>query len=388
MTSNSILQLLLFVAVGLLVSRLAPSIIRKLLKKTVSSLPEDLQQTVRSLSFTPIGILLLCSIWYIGLEWVEMKEKWHDFFLQPLWLLLGYALISIGFQLMDFMEVYIVRLKSSNKSIILHQSIITYLKRALKILIVILAVLLVLQNVGLNVTSLLASLGIGGIALALGAKETFGNIFGGITVIFDKPFDIGDWIVCDKIEGTVEDIGIRSTRVKTFYDSLITIPNSIIANHVIDNVGQRKSRRTRFTLDLTYDTSPEEMEAFVEGVKNIILSNPSTKKDYFQVYFNGFGPSSLQVFINFFLKVQSWDEELLQKQNVLLEILRLSKKLNISFAFPTQTVDIPSFPGQPEKNSTPFSPQDLKTKAAEFAPQGTSSKPEGLGIFTPPKNSN
>lgn len=377
MTSHSVIQLLIFVALGLVASRLAPTLIKKFLKKVSAPLPEDIQQTIQSLSFAPFGILFLCGIWYVGLEWVEMKEKWQDFFLKPLWLLLGYALISIGFQLMDFLEVYVVRLMSADKSIAFHKYIITYLKRALKILIAIVAVLLILQNAGFNVTSLLASLGIGGIALALGAKETFGNIFGGITVIFDKPFAIGDWIVCDQIEGTVEDIGIRSTRVKTFYDSLITIPNAVMANQIIDNVGQRKARRTRFTLDLTYGTSPEEMEAFVEGVKNIILSNSFTKKDYFQVYFNGFGPSSLQVFINFFLKVKDWDEELLQKQNIFLEILRLSKKLNVSFAFPTQTVDIPSFPGQPEKASLPLSSQELKTRASEFAPQGTQSNETG-----------
>lgn len=386
MTANSIIQLLVFVALGLVVSRISPPLIKKFLLKAAASLSEDLQKKIQSLSFTPIGILLLCGVWYFGLEWVEMQEKWRDFFVQPIRLLFAYALISIGFQLMDFLEVYLVRLTSTDESSSFHKYIITYLKRALKILIAIVAVLFVLQNAGFNVTSLLASLGIGGIALALGAKETFGNIFGGITVIFDKPFAIGDWIVCDQIEGTVEDIGIRSTRVKTFYDSLITIPNSVIANQIVDNVGKRKARRTRFTLDLTYDTSPEEMEAFVEGVKNILLSNPLTRKDYFQVYFNGFGPSSLQVFVNFFLKVKDWDEELLQKQNIFLEILQLSKKLNVSFAFPTQTVDIPSFPGQPDKSKPPFPPQELKTKASEFAPKGASSKPEGLGIFTPPKN--
>ena len=388
MTAGSALQLLIFVTVGLIVSRLAPPLIRKFLKKTTAPFPDDIQRAIQSLSFAPIGILLLCGVCYAGLEWVEIKEKWYNFSVQPLRLLLCYALISIGFQLMDLLEVYVVRLMSSDKSISFHKYIITYLKRALKILIAILAVLLILQNAGFDVTSLLASLGIGGVALALGAKETFGNIFGGITVIFDKPFAIGDWIVCDQIEGTVTDIGIRSTRVKTFYDSLITIPNAVIATQIIDNVGQRKARRTRFTLDLTYDTSPEEMEAFVEGVKNIILSNSYTKKDYFQVYFNGFGPSSLQVFINFFLKVKDWDEELLQKQNISLEILRLSKKLNVSFAFPTQTVDIPSFPGQPEKASIPLSPEELKTRASAFAPQGASSKPGGMGIFTPPKNNN
>ena len=346
MNPNTVLQLLCFLAAGLLISRLSPPLIRKILSKMTGVFPEDIHKTVLSLSFAPLGILLLCGVWYAGLEWTEVEGKWRRFCLQPLWFLMGYALISIGFQLLDVLEVYVIRWISSSA---LHKHIIAYLKRALKILIAVLAVLVILQSAGLNVTSLLAGLGIGGIALALGAKETLGNLFGGVTIIFDKPFSTGDWIVCDKIEGTVEDIGIRSIRLKTFYDSLITIPNSIIANRIIDNVGKRTSRRTRFTLDLTYDTPPEKITAFVKEVKDILLSNPHTRKDYFQVYFDGFGPSSLRVFVNFFLKVKDWDEELSQKQEICLNILRLKEKLQISFAFPTQTLNIPFLPGGPKE---------------------------------------
>ena len=163
-------------------------------------------------------------------------------------------------------------------------------------------------------------------AVALAAKETLSNFFGGFTVIVDKPFRVGDWIVCNEVEGTVEDIGFRSTKVKTFYDSLLTIPNSVIADSIIDNLGKRKARRARMTLDITYDTPPEKVEAFVEGIKNIIQSNTFTRKDYYQCYFSAYGPHSLEILLNFFLKVTDWDTELLQKQNIFLEILRLAKR--------------------------------------------------------------
>ena len=363
----SALKLLIFITAGLLAARLSVPVIRKLVKKIAGGFSEEVQKTTGALSLTPVGVLFLCGIWYGGLEWIGPEEQWRVFLTQPLYFLLGYSLISISFQLLDILEIPLVRFLSSEGDS-LGRHIVTYLKRALKILIAVLAVLLLLQNYGLNVTSLLAGLGLGGVALALAAKETLGNLFGGVTVIFDRPFSIGDWIVCDGMEGTVEDIGVRSTKVKTFYDSVITIPNSAIANNIVDNLGRRKARRARFTLDLTYDTAPEALSAFVEGVKNILLSNSCTRKDYYQVYFNGFGPSSLQVFVNFFLKVKNWDEELSQKQKIFLDILRLSKKLNVSFAFPTQTVDIPSFPGQPDKPKHTLSPKELKMKAEEFAP--------------------
>jgi len=244
-----------------------------------------------------------------------------------------------------------------------------------------------LQNIGLNVNSLLASLGIGGLAFALAAKESLSHFFGGVSVILDKPFYVGDWIVCEGVEGVVTNIGFRSTKIKTFYDSVITVPNSHLANFTIDNLGKRTARRTRITLDLTYDTPPEKIEAFVEGLQNIIKSNPRTRKDYYQCYFSGFAAHSLQVFLNFFLKVSDWDEELLQKQNIFLEILRLAKKLEVDFAFPTQTLDMPHKPGEKPNSKQDFSFEGLKKTVQDFGPQGKLSKPQGLGLYNPDSKS-
>ena len=136
-----------------------------------------------------------------------------------------------------------------------------------------LGILIVLQNMGVNVFSLLAGLGLGGLAFALAAKDTAANLFGSIMILTDRPFKIGDWVKMDGVEGTVEEIGFRSTRVRTFYNSLITIPNATIANVQIDNLGVRQYRRTTATLGVTYDTSMEKMNQFVEGIRKIIEGN-------------------------------------------------------------------------------------------------------------------
>ena len=345
---------------------------------------KNLKEKVSHLSFVPLGILILCFISFVGLEWIGLEKSYKDFIHQTLLFLMSYALIHISYQFLDLLESYINHvLETSKPKDFLHAYIISYVKKILKVFIVLFTLLLLLQSAGFNVTSILASLGIGGLALALGAKDTLNNLFGGVTILFDRPFSVGDWIVCNSIEGTVENIGFRSTKVKTFYDSSITIPNSLVVNSVVDNVGRRKARRTRFNLDITYDTSPEEIEAFVEGVKNILRSNPNVKQDYFQVFFHAYGPHSLQILVNFFLKVKNWDEELFQKQNIFIEILRLSQQLNISFAFPTQTLDIPHIPKE-ATSKTHLSPEELKKKASLFGPKQTLSKPQGLGIFTPP----
>lgn len=383
MNNKDFFELLLFFVSGILIARFSTPFIQKYFRHTKKFFSEEVHEKILSASKLPFTLMIMCGIWYMGLHFNPLKPEWRTFLIQPIRLLIGYSLIILIYQLLDIFEIYITKLIKREQDS-LHQQIIPYCKKVLKIFIALMAVLIVLQNAGFNVTAILAGLGLGGVAVALGAKETLSNIFGGLAIIVDKPFSVGDWIVCNNMEGTVMDIGFRSTQLKTFYDSVITVPNSVIADSVVDNLGRRTARRTRFNLGLVYDTSPEEIEAFVEGVKNIILSNPYTRKDYYQAYFNGYQDSSLQILVNFFLKVSNWDEELLQKQNIYLEILRLGKELNISFAFPTQTIEVSQLPNVKQSAKTTFSTNDLKLKAKSFGPKGTSARSQGLGVFTPP----
>lgn len=383
MDNKAVLELLLFFVFGILIARFSTPFIHKYFRHMKKFFSREVHEKILSGSKLPFTLMIMCGIWYMGLHFNPLKPEWRVFLMQPIRLLISYSLILLLYQFLDIFEIYITRLIKKGEDS-LHRQIIPYCKKILKIFIAVMAVLIVLQNAGFNVTAILAGLGIGGVAVALGAKETLSNIFGGFAIIVDKPFSVGDWIVCDSMEGTVMDIGFRSTQLKTFYDSVITVPNSIIADSVVDNLGRRTARRTRFTLDLVYDTSPEEIEAFVEGIKNIILANSHTRKDYYQAYFNGYRDSSLQIFVNLFLQVSNWDEELLQKQNIYLEILRLGKELNISFAFPTQTVEVSQLPNVKQEVKAAFSTKDLKLKAESFGPEGKSARSQGLGLFKPP----
>jgi MscS family membrane protein len=163
-------------------------------------------------------------------------------------------------------------------------------------------------------------------------------------ILFDRPFQVGDWIIVGVAEGTVEEIGFRSTRLRTFYNSVISIPNSELMNAKVDNMGRRQYRRLRTTLRLTYDTPPAKLKAFVDGIKEIILKHPQTRKDYFHVVFNDYGPSSLDVMLYMFFEVPDWTEELLAREQVLTDILTLAESIGVSFAFPTQTLHIESMP--------------------------------------------
>ena len=216
--------------------------------------------------------------------------------------------------------------------------LVPFATKSIKVLIVVLGFLLILQNFGLNVMSLLAGLGLGGLALALAAQDTAANLFGSITILIDHPFKIGDWVKVKDMEGTIEEIGFRSTRIRTFYNSVITIPNAMMAKETIDNMGVRPARRIRQNLGIAYETPVEKIEQFCDGVKYLIHQEPKARKETITVAFNNYTDSSLNILMNFHIEVATGDEELALQQKVFLEILKLAKEMGIEFAYPTQTV--------------------------------------------------
>jgi MscS family membrane protein len=242
-----------------------------------------------------------------------------------------------------------------------------------------------LQVLGADVVPLLAGLGVGGLAVALAAQETLTDIFGALMILADRPYRIGHWVVIGEYEGTVQSIGIRSTRIRTFYDSVLTIPNSKAVTSVVDNMGMREYRRIKTNIGIRYDTPPERVEAFLEGIKRIIQTNPTTRKDYFHVVLNDFGPDYLRILLYCFVEVPDWSAELVERQRILLEIIRLAAALDVQFAFPTQTLEIETFPGQPEPPPPAAgSPDELRAVAAGFGSAEKAARPRGLGIFVPP----
>jgi MscS family membrane protein len=209
------------------------------------------------------------------------------------------------------------------------------------------ALLMAAQFLEYDVSTLVAGLGIGSLAFALAAKDTIENLFGSVSVILDRPFQIGDWVVIDKVEGEVEQVGFRSTRIRTFYNSLITVPNSNLIKAVVDNMGQREFRRINVTLGLTYQTPAHKVSEFCEGVRQIIQEQPNTRKDYYQVWFKNFSESSLDIMLYCFLKVPDWTEELRAREKLLLDIYLFAEKIGVSFAYPTQTLFIENQNNQP-----------------------------------------
>ena len=192
----------------------------------------------------------------------------------------------------------------------------------------------------LPVVGLISGMGIGGIAIAFAAKETVANLFGSLTVLMDRPFVIGDWIVTGGVEGTVEAVGMRSTRIRTFYNSLVTIPNNNLTTAVIDNMGQRIYRRYKTFLKLQYDTAPDRIAAFCEGVREIVRRNPFTRKDSISVHLFELQESSIDIVMTIFFLCPDSESENRERADILGNILRLARAMDVRFAYPTQTLHL------------------------------------------------
>lgn len=199
-------------------------------------------------------------------------------------------------------------------------------------------------ELGFPTYSVLAGLGVGGLAVALAARDSLANLLGSMLIMIEKPFRVGHYVKVSGGEGTVEDVGFRSTRIRTPDNSLISIPNNSVVNATVENLSLRMMRRQRFLIQVTYDTPRENLEQLITGIKQIIADHPLINKSNFNVRFNDFGESSLNILVYFYIETTDYSAELAAREEVLLQIMDLAKHLGIDFAFPTRTLVIEAPP--------------------------------------------
>lgn len=287
----------------------------------------------------PLGFFLMSSFWLFilyNLQLPNFLEKNIGFFIQTL---LSFSVLWFIYRLVGIFTLLLLKIAKETKNP-LDDQVIPFVEKFLRILILIIGGLVIIQNLGFNVMSLVAGLGLGGLAFALAAKDMASNLFGSLMILMDRPFQIGDWIVAGDIEGTVEGIGFRSTHIRTFYNSLVSIPNSFLANVSIDNMGQRSYRRVKTYLGITYGTPLKKINQFIEGIKEILRTEEYTKKEDFHVVLNQYGESSLNILLYFFLKTSNWGIELKEREKIFLKIYKLAETLDVHFAFPTRSLFI------------------------------------------------
>lgn len=325
----------------------------------------------------PLGTLALAGVVGLGIPSLGLSVGWAKIGLLGVRVTAAVSVVLLLYRLVDVVAAWMLH-RAGGTDTKLDDQLVPLVRRGLRIITVLSGVVFVLQNLEVNVGSLLATLGIGTLAFALAAQDTVKNLFGSITIFVDKPFQIGDWVVTSGVEGTVAEVGFRSTRIRTFYDSMVTIPNGKFTDAIVDNYGLRRYRRYTATLRLSYDTSPEQMEAFCNGVRAVIKAHPQTRKDYYEVHFTGFGESGLEVMLYYFFEVASWTDELRVRHETLLDIGRVAREVGVSFAMPTRTLHTES-QALPEKREPPKRPDvpALRDVVETFGPGGARAMPPG-----------
>lgn len=214
----------------------------------------------------------------------------------------------------------------------------------LKIIVLVIAGINILSTWGINVTGFVASLGLVGMAFALAAKDTASNFFGSMVLFTDQPFKVGDWIKTSEVEGTIEAIGIRSTKVRTFARALVSVPNGNMANAAILNWSEMNKRQIKMTLGLTYGTTATQMRTILAEMREMLKNDEDIHQQTIYIQFTDFQDSALGIFCYFFTKTTDWGEYMMVRERINLELMEIVEKNGAGFAFPSQSLYIESIP--------------------------------------------
>jgi MscS family membrane protein len=285
----------------------------------------------------PLGVVAMAATWWLGLLLLGLPAQALAILLLAVKTVAIASFVWAAYRAVD-VGAAVLNSYAAETATRYDDLLIPLVRTSAKILIAAFGILFLADNLNVNITGLLAGVGLGGIAFALAAQDTVKNFFGSITVLVDRPFQVGDWVVIGNVEGTVETVGFRSTRIRTFYNSLVTLPNANLISAEVDNLGARRYRRWKSTLGVAYDTPPEKIEILCEGIRELVRQHPYTRKDYFHVYLNEYGASSLDILLYIFWETPDWATELRERHRLAIAILRLTRHLGVEIAFPTQTL--------------------------------------------------
>ncbi|MDJ0855706.1 MAG: mechanosensitive ion channel family protein [Desulfobacterales bacterium] len=249
------------------------------------------------------------------------------------------AIVWFLFSLVQLLDARLKRWAASTASDI-DEIIVPLVGKSLRLFIVIVGGMVIIKNLtGIEIGPLLASLGIGGLAVALAAKDSIANFFGTVTILFDKPFQVGERIVIETYDGVVESVGFRSSRIRTLTGHLVTIPNEKLVNSTVENIGKRPHIRWSTNFGITYDTPPEKVEEAVAILEAILADHEGMNPEFPpRVFFNGFNDWSLNIMVLMWYHPADYWNYQVCLQRICLEILRRFRAAGIDFAFPSRTV--------------------------------------------------
>ncbi len=320
-----------FVIVAKILYWVATNILKKLAKKTKGKLDDILIDIIEE---PLVFVVILVGIW-VALGTLHKTQSIDNILTGGIYIIVVLNIAWFLSRLLDAMvKNYLVPLAQKSSGT-MDDQIIPIVRKGLKLGIWSIAILVGLNNAGYNIGALLAGLGIGGLAFAMAAKDTVANLFGGFTIFVDKPFVVGDRIVTNGFDGVVEDIGLRSSRIRTLNSRIVTMANADIANGAVENISSEPHRKVSISLGLTYDMDENKVVQAMSIVENIIKQTAEVK-DECVVGFSSFGDFSLNISVIYY--IIKGENMTTAKNNINLNILKEFNTHGIDMAYPTQTV--------------------------------------------------
>ncbi|HXG67674.1 MAG TPA: mechanosensitive ion channel domain-containing protein [Blastocatellia bacterium] len=325
------LKLLIILLVWYVLWRVVRHLLHSLIGRLIRRRGVTVDDKLLRRSIRPVGLLLLTGVFLAGIQWLNFPEDALAVIDRVIKIAAALAVVWLGYRAVDLVAEVLEK-RPPSADVKLDALLVPFVRTMLRVLVLVVGLAIIAENFNLKITGLLAGLGIGGIAIALAAQDTLNNFFGSLAVLVERPFKRGDAIKFGDIEGNVEEVGLRSTRLRTPNDSVVTVPNSILSRSSVDNLGARKYRRWRTTLAIPYGTPPEKIESLCAGIRDLARGREFLRQDNFQVYLHEFGPSSLSILMVAFFDAPDYETELQARHNLALDIIRLAGQLGVEFA--------------------------------------------------------
>lgn len=330
------LAALIYVVLALYAAKLTNYLVQVKLRKMVRETEAETDDRLLDLAHGPVKVVVFVVLLHVGLRFFVWPEWAKTFISDGLKIVVAGSLTYLLLKMVDLgMQIWQRRISASGE-VVLDMHLFPVIRKTAKVFVIVVAILVTSQNLGMNVTGLLASLSIGGLAVGLAAQDTLSNLFGAVALFVDKPFRVGDCIQFEKIDGTVEGIGLRSTRIRNQDGHLVVVPNRTMANASLTNVSKRPNIKTMMNIGLTYDTPAEGVQRAIKIIEDVYRPHPKTTD--LIVSFDKFESSSLNILV-----VHWWDstdnkDYLANFQLLNLELKRRFDEAGICFAYPSRTV--------------------------------------------------
>ena len=345
---------LLFLLARRLFFRTTIASLKALTRKTKTDIDDQILEAIEyplEFAFVVVGL-------YVAGQFVDLSETLAHLLTQIVRSLIAMTVFWAIYRVIDPLSNLFDRAVGFFGSVSMHETVKGFFVKMTKAIIVCLGIAAIFQEWGFNVAAVLGSLGLVGMAVALGAQDFIKNMFAGLTIFLDRMFEKGNWIRTPDVEGNVEEIGFRATKIRQFDKALVTIPNSKLASEALINFSRMTQRRIYWIIGVEYRTTHEQIRSIVQDISEYLHEHPdfetNPKKTKTFVFLDTFGPSSIDIMLYCFTKTTVWGEWLGAKERLAYKIKEIVEGHGASFAFPSTSLYVETLPfGKPEPFTIP-----------------------------------